>query len=184
MQRQILTCSQNTYKPECECYNFNSDFPPNVPLSPRCLMYTGCSQSVSSDGGCYLDPASRATCPEDLTICNQVVNVSGASAGGNINVSPELEMKCGGQSGFPGEGNQEVDTGGTTQGHHSDNNNTNNTNKQHTYNESSFADDIRNFSMSEEYAGLKGSIWVIIIVVSVLALCVVCLLFLYQIDEK
>ena len=88
------------YKPECACFNVNSDFPPNVPLSPRCLQYAGCRNDLSDQGLVYLDFRSRDRCPENITICSQVIDLSNTTAGGNINISAELQNTCGGQPGW------------------------------------------------------------------------------------
>jgi hypothetical protein len=92
------------YKPECACFNLNSDFPPNVPLSPRCLQYTGCSNDFYDQGIAYLDFRSRERCPENITICSQVIDLSNTNVGGNINISAELKNTCGNQPGWNSAG--------------------------------------------------------------------------------
>lgn len=87
----------NEYKPECACYNPNSiSAIDKLPYGPRCLMYPKCTNANNDNGLVYLDPMSRDKCPDNLTICNQIIDLSNVSAGGNIIVSPELNNTCGG----------------------------------------------------------------------------------------
>jgi uncharacterized membrane protein YgcG len=92
------------YKQECACFNLNSEFPDTVPLSPRCLMYTGCSDIYNDEGIVYLDPKSRKVCPESITICKQIIDLSNVRSGGEINISAELRNQCGNQPGWDGGG--------------------------------------------------------------------------------
>src|SRR5205823_6200046 len=77
----------SNYKKECACFNPNSSFPPTF-LSPLCLMYPNCTQANSDTGEVYLDSLSRKPCPDNVTICQQVIDFSNSKAGGNITVSP------------------------------------------------------------------------------------------------
>lgn len=89
----------NEYRPECACYNPNSTLASiKLPYGPRCLMYPKCTNANYDNGITYLDPLSREKCPDNLTICNQVIDLSNARAGGNINISPELQNTCGSSS--------------------------------------------------------------------------------------
>lgn len=106
------------YKKECACYNPNPSFPPTF-LSPLCLLYPNCTKANSDQGQVYLDPLSRKPCPDNVTICQQVIDLSNASAGGNINVSPELNNQCGSQSGWSSSTTQ-INTNGSSQDKSSD----------------------------------------------------------------
>jgi hypothetical protein len=104
------------YKKECACYNPNPGFPPTF-LSPLCLLYPNCTKANADQGQVYLDPLSRKPCPENVTICQQVIDLSNSSAGGNINLSPELNNKCGNQAGWsssPTSGSTSSPTSGST----------------------------------------------------------------------
>ena len=90
----------NEYKPECACYNFGSDIPSTVPLSTKCLMYPNCNESNYDTGVAYLDPKSRDLCPQSITICQQVVDLTNAQAGGNITISSQLKNQCGSTPGW------------------------------------------------------------------------------------
>jgi hypothetical protein len=103
------------YKPECACFNPNPTIPPGkLPYGPLCLMYPNCTAANNDRGVAYLDSMSRSKCPDSLTICNQVLDLSNSSAGGNIVVSPGLSNQCG-MSSTSGSGNSSttIDTSGS-----------------------------------------------------------------------
>jgi len=111
------------YKPECACYNVYKQFQNNgVPLSPRCLMYPSCSDANNDTNSVYMDPLSRQQCPQNLnlTVCSQIVDLTGVGAGGNIGVSPELSNQCsssGSNTGSnTGSGGSNTGSGGSNTG--------------------------------------------------------------------
>jgi hypothetical protein len=81
------------YAPECACY---------VPKTPEQQYYPAGAPSICYKDGCtqnsisYLDPTSQgpnAKC--DMTICQNIVNTAGLTAGGNANITPTLQNNCG-----------------------------------------------------------------------------------------
>jgi len=102
------------YKKECACLNPNPTFPPTF-LSPLCLMYPNCTKANNDLGYVYLDPLSRKPCPDNVTICQQVIDLSNTKAGGSLNISPELKNQCSSQSGST-INSTNIKTTGATQG--------------------------------------------------------------------
>ena len=82
------------YAPECACYAPATGALANVPLNipPMCYK-AGCQVGSSS----YIDPVSRAQGSCNSTICANIVQVSGVSAGNNADINPVLENNCGNQ---------------------------------------------------------------------------------------
>ena len=78
-----------SYKNECSCFAYPS---PKVNTSKRCLLYPGCTSSTNN---VYLDNVSRKTCPENITICNQEINLAEASIGGRVAIESKFEQACG-----------------------------------------------------------------------------------------
>jgi hypothetical protein len=81
------------YAPECACY---------VPKTPEQKYYPAGAPSICYKDGCtqnsisYLDETSQgpnAKC--DMTICQNIVNTAGLTAGGNANITPTLQNQCG-----------------------------------------------------------------------------------------
>jgi hypothetical protein len=81
------------YAPECACY---------VPKTPEQKYYPAGAPSICYKDGCtqnsisYLDTTSQgpnAKC--DMTICQNIVNTAGLTAGGNANITPTLQNQCG-----------------------------------------------------------------------------------------
>ena len=85
----------NFHKTECSCYNAYLPLPPYTNLSRRCLRFPKCSKEEEKDGNVYIDPMSRNKCPENLTICTQLVDFSNTSAGKDINSELFLMNNCG-----------------------------------------------------------------------------------------
>ncbi|VBB18533.1 hypothetical protein YASMINEVIRUS_996 [Yasminevirus sp. GU-2018] len=101
------------YKPECACFSPDATIPQSVNYGPLCFMAQNCNTANNDSGTVYLDYRSRGTCPSSLTICNQIVDLSGAQAGGNIVVSPEMKNEC--KSNGIDLDNSTVNTGGSQQ---------------------------------------------------------------------
>jgi hypothetical protein len=85
----------NFYKQECACLDLFNIFPPNTNLSARCLKFPQCNDSNGDQGVVYLDQESRKQCPDNITICSQIQNLAGASAGKDVNVKTFMENNCG-----------------------------------------------------------------------------------------
>ena len=90
-----------TYAPECACY---------VPKTKEQQYYPAGTPSQCFKDGCipnsvsYLDPGSRGqTC--SMTVCQNIVNTAGLSAGGSANINPTLQNNCGQYSASSGSGN-------------------------------------------------------------------------------
>jgi hypothetical protein len=87
------------YKPECACYNEFTKFSRDgIPISPKCMMFPGCTDSNYDNGVVYLDPESRKNCPQEINmaICNQIINLSDSDfeAGGGIELAPDMKNEC------------------------------------------------------------------------------------------
>lgn len=93
----------NFYKQECACFDLFDIFPPSTNLSARCLKFPQCNDSNGDQGVVYLDQESRKQCPDNITICSQVQNLSGAGAGRDINVKTFMENTCGASGGKTSE---------------------------------------------------------------------------------
>lgn len=159
------------YKPECACYNLNTDFPKGVPISAKCLMYTGCSEERNDNGLVYLDPDSRKKCEGNYNICSQVIELGGLSAGGNINISPALRNQCstvwsnatGGAttSGSPTSGTTTsgttYSTSGTTTSGTITNNTTGTTTSGTTYNNTTDVNATGNTTSGTNYNNTSGT---------------------------
>ena len=81
------------YAPECACYapNTNTIFskvPLNIP--PMCYK-DGCKIGNQS----YIDPVSRAQGACNNSICTNLVQLSGITAGNSANINPILQNNCG-----------------------------------------------------------------------------------------
>lgn len=81
--------------PECACYFPKTKEQQFYPAgTPSICFKDGCNSSVA-----YLDPSSikpdgsQVQC--DMTVCQNIVNTAGLTAGGSANVSPVLENNCG-----------------------------------------------------------------------------------------
>ena len=81
------------YSPECACYAPKTGTQQLYPAGTPSQCYKdGCSPNTIS----YLDPSSRGqTC--SMTVCQNIVNTAGLTAGGSANVSPTLVNNCGSQ---------------------------------------------------------------------------------------
>lgn len=112
MRQQFADKFAVYYKPECACYNMLGSFPANSELSARRLAFTGCTNSQRDKGVVYLDQKSRNQAVPSVTICTQVANLSGASAGNDINVQTYMQNNCGNNS----SSSSGTDTGGATSG--------------------------------------------------------------------
>lgn len=93
----------NFYKQECSCFDLFNIFPPNTNLSARCLKFPQCNDTNGDLGIVYLDQESRKQCPDNITICSQVQNLSGAGAGRDVNVKTFMENTCGASGGKTSE---------------------------------------------------------------------------------
>ena len=90
--------------PECACYFPNTKEQEFYPAGTPAVCYKdGCNS-----GEAYIDPSSLqpdGTIKQcDLTVCQNIINTSGLSAGGSATIDPTLENNCG----------QYVDTIGST----------------------------------------------------------------------
>lgn len=91
-QKQGLNPSLfSNYAPECACYAPKTEQQQFYPAGTPSQCYKdGCVPNTVS----YLDPSSRGqTC--SMTVCQNIVNTAGLSAGGNANISPTLQNNCG-----------------------------------------------------------------------------------------
>ena len=95
-QTPDLEVFATTYKPECACYARPIPDYITFPVSPLCILHTGCTKPNNDIGKTYLDPSSRNqdNCPRELVICNQVVNFTDAQIAEST-ISPTLIAKCG-----------------------------------------------------------------------------------------
>lgn len=159
------------YKKECACFNPNPSFPPTF-LSPLCLLYPNCTKANADQGQVYLDPLSRKPCPDNVTICQQVIDLSNASAGGSINVSPELNNNCGNQPGWSSS-TTKINTGGSSEGGGSGNTGGGGNNNTTNSEETTWIKKIVNES-EIKYYGLPAYGWGIIIFISIIVLLCLC----------
>lgn len=81
--------------PECACYFPNTKEQEFYPAGTPAVCYKeGCNS-----GEAYIDPSSQQ--PDgsvkecDMTVCQNIVNIAGLSAGGSATINPTLENNCG-----------------------------------------------------------------------------------------
>jgi len=112
--------------PECACYFPKTEDQNYYPAGTPSICYKdGCSASAA-----YLDPTSikpdgsQVQC--DLTVCQNIVNTAGLSAGGDATITPTLQNNCG-QYIPPDNSNiSNTNTSNTNSTNISNNNSTNN----------------------------------------------------------
>lgn len=92
-EQNLPTSEFTLYAPECACF---------APKTPEQKFYPSGTPSICYKDGCspgtisYLDSSSQgpnAKC--DMTVCQNIVNTAGLTAGGNANISPTLQNNCG-----------------------------------------------------------------------------------------
>jgi hypothetical protein len=184
----------NNFKRECACF---TPLDVSVKVARRCLSYPQCVSN--SNNNAYLDPDSRLTCPENLTvsICKQVFNISENKAGGNITVSPQLKEKCsatdknntsgGTPSGTPG-GTSSENTNKNTDEKTSENTESGSENKlSEKNNKEDNGGDPGNPVTNSDWLSLgmgltdtEGTVFIIIAVLLILVLCGVSLFFILR----
>ena len=81
--------------PECACYFPNTKEQEFYPAGTPAVCYKeGCNS-----GEAYIDPSSSqpdgSTKQCDMTVCQNIVNTAGLSAGGSATINPTLENNCG-----------------------------------------------------------------------------------------
>jgi hypothetical protein len=93
MKEQDIDIDKNlpNYAPECACYAPKTEsqdaYPDNTP--PLCYK-DGCLAGQTA----YVDPVSRIkTC--DITVCKNVLNAIGITAGKNVNITANMQNNCG-----------------------------------------------------------------------------------------
>jgi len=99
--------------PECACYFPNTVEQEFYPSGTPSICYKdGCNSSAS-----YLDPSSikpdgtQVQC--DMTVCQNIVNTAGLSAGGDANITPTLQNNCGPQLASSGSNTSGSNTSGS-----------------------------------------------------------------------
>lgn len=97
------------YKPECGCYNIGTDLiPATSDLSSKCIGYKNCKDARWDRGDTYLDSKSRKDCPDNITICKQVLTLP-TVVQGNVNIEDNnFSQACGSEG--TGIASQDTDT--------------------------------------------------------------------------
>lgn len=92
-QQNLPTSEFIQYAPECACFAPKTASQQFYPSGTPTICYKdGCSSGTIS----YLDSTSQgpnAKC--DMTVCQNIVNTAGLTAGGSANISPTLQNNCG-----------------------------------------------------------------------------------------
>lgn len=90
------------YKPECACLGIGTDAFIGYDISARCLQSAGCDTSSAGNGKVYMDRKSRENCPDNIVICNSILNMTDSDVD-TSSIDATLINNCANQP--PSDGN-------------------------------------------------------------------------------